>query len=487
MKIAFVHTPMAVFPLPERALFWRNFDRQYHGAHPGLRPMRRPMWELPHWMPWLAGVLEAHGFTDMHAMDFYTSETTVKGICVDKVLPTIRATPSDVYLFSPMTPNLAYAFEIAELIKAEYPEATIVFGGVVATPLRLEVAAHPAVDYVVHDRGEYALVALLKALEAGKSPLTVGNLCFKRSKKVVTTPLVYPFPPVAEIPFPKVDLFEPDIGHDLRYLRIVYGLGCPYECDFCTIQTIGRKASYFAIDRVLAEIRAYRSHYGNHHNIYFGDETFTASKRRTLDICSALEDEGNVFFDCQTRPNCLGDTKVLAALRDAGCRWVEIGLESINQETQNIFKQRAKLGGLEDTLKRLRDCGLPACSFLVNGFPNQTVDDMRRSVELACELIAKDLLQASYFFGLVPYPGSAIFDRPDKYGMTLKHRDFKLYHEELEPVYSTHLATSDQIYSAFLEGVGLLASAMDKTPALGSLDPSIRMEDLGNFWATAHV
>lgn len=57
---------------------------------------------------------------------------------------------------------------------------------------------------------------------------------------------------------------------DIRYLRQVYGLGCPYNCGFCTIQTSNRKPDYFAIDRVLAEIRAYRRHDGASHNVYWG-------------------------------------------------------------------------------------------------------------------------------------------------------------------------------------------------------------------------
>lgn len=61
MRIAFVHTPMATVPVPERQGFWRHFDIQYHSAHPGLRHMQRSLWELPHWILWLGGVLDAHG------------------------------------------------------------------------------------------------------------------------------------------------------------------------------------------------------------------------------------------------------------------------------------------------------------------------------------------------------------------------------------------------------------------------------------------
>ncbi|HWP44618.1 MAG TPA: radical SAM protein, partial [Blastocatellia bacterium] len=470
MHIAFVHTPMATLPVPERQNFWRNFDIRYHAAHPGLRHMKNNLWELPHWMTWLAGVLVHEGYTSLDTVDFYTSETAFSGINQQKVHDTLLEHPADVYLFSPMTPNLPFAYEIADVIKAIDPGSVVVFGGVVATPLHREVAEHPSVDYVVYDRGEYALPALIKTLESKGDISKVGNLSYKGADgKVVTNPLKYPYTPVNEIPFPKVDLFPRSVGEDIRYLRQVYALGCPYKCSFCTIQTIGRKADYFAIDRVLAEIRAYRAHYGEHHNIYWGDETFTLNSQRTLELCAALEAEGNIFYDCQTRLNCLTDMKVIKALYKSGCRWIEIGLETGNQESQNLYKQRVKLDPVEDTLMKLRDEGLSTCSFMVNGFPNQTIDDMKRSIEWVCNLIGKDLLQASYLFGLVPYPGSDMYERPEKYGMKIHHKNFKLYHEEMPPVFDSAFAKPDETYQQFLRGVTELGQAMSAKPYFGQL------------------
>ncbi|MEM7535838.1 MAG: radical SAM protein [Chloroflexota bacterium] len=99
-----------------------------------------------------------------------------------------------------------------------------------------------------------------------------------------------------DLPFPQVDLFPSSAGENIRYIRENYSLGCPYTCSFCTIQTIGMKPFYFPIDRVLSEIRAYRQHYGGHHHVYFGDETFTLHTQRTLDICAALKAEGDIHF-----------------------------------------------------------------------------------------------------------------------------------------------------------------------------------------------
>lgn len=487
MHIVFVHTPMSALPLAERKDFWRNFDIQYHSAHPGLRHMKNNLWELPHWMHWLGGVLVEAGFTSLAALDFYTSGVPLKGIDQGRVQEALRNHPADVYLFSPMTPNLPFAYEIADAIKLLYKDSKVVFGGVVASPLHTEVAGHPSVDYVVFDRGEYALPALLRALQQGGDLGPVGNLSYKHNGTVVTNPLKYPHMPVARIPFPKVDLFQRSIGDDLRYLRQVYGLGCPYKCSFCTIQTIGHKADYFPIDRVLAEIAAYRAHYGEHHNIYWGDEVFTLHRRHCMSLCQALELHGGIRYDCQTRLNLLDDDRLLSALYKSGCRWVEIGLETADQESQDIFKQRMKLDRIEEILQRVRDAGLAACAFMVNGFPNQTVDDMKYSVQWTCSLIERDLLQATYFFGLVPYPGSEMYEQPEKYNMKIRHNDFRYYHEDMLPVFESPLAAVDEVYEQFICGVRELGQAMSKRPYFGTRPPAEKLAHYGTFWRSAHV
>lgn len=482
MRIVFVHTPVPLRTVPNRGAYWRGFDVRYLAVHDNVRPMRKILWELPHWIPWLAGVLDAAGFHDLDAVELYGDCAVLDGIDEAKVTERLSQHPGEVYLFSPMTLNLPHALRTAEIVRELYPQARVVFGGIVATPAHEEVARHPAVDFVVRDRGEVALPALLRALRDKQDPGPIGNLSYVTpAGEFVASPVTYPYLDVAALPFPKVDIFPSDIGQDLRYIRQNYALGCPFTCDFCTIQTIGRKPQYFAPGRVLAEVAAYRRHYGEHHHVYFGDETFTLHTDHTLEICDSLAAAGNITFDCQTRLNCLADGRLPDALRRAGARWLEIGLESVSTDTQHAFKQHTDLAGHEETLRRLRDAGLPVCSYLVVGLPNETPSDMRRTLDWACELISRGLLYASYISVCVPYPGSPMYAHPERYGMTLRHRRFALYNEELPPVFDSASASSDEVYDVFVDGVGMLAQAMAQTPVV-SFGTSPQRARYGEFY-----
>jgi len=381
-----------------------------------------------------------------------------------------------------MISNLQFAIDMAACAKAVQPNAKVVFGGVAATPLRKRLVSGGSIDFVVRNRGEVALPALLNALNNSENLATVGNLTFRDSRgKVHETEFEYGGLAPNDIPFPEVGIIPASVKNDIRLIRLVHAIGCPYKCHFCTIQTIGRPPSYFGVDRVIAELDAYRSLLGEH-TIYFGDETFTLAPDRTIELCGALKSRENIVYDAQTRLDCLSDDRLLAALAESGCVWLEIGIEWISQGVQDSFKQGTDMSEMEDTLCRLKDHGIATCSFLINGLPGLSLGEMHRGIDRACDLIERGLLHATYLFNLVPYAGSSLHDHPERHGLTIRHYDYRYYNEDLQPVYDTRHATAEEIHTVFLRGLRELGQAMSERPSLGYLSPLLDEETYGAFW-----
>jgi anaerobic magnesium-protoporphyrin IX monomethyl ester cyclase len=469
LKICFVHTPMCSVENEAKKSFWEAFDRRYYMVHPHSKPVDASIWELPHWIPWLAGVLRDEGYEDTMAMPINPMVSIESGIDTEIFYKQIQENPADVYLHSPMTANLHLANDISDLIKKVYPKAINIYGGVVATPLANEIAKHSSIDFVIVERGERALPDLLRSLEGHLSIDKVGHLVYHDQNQVIRTSPKYPAVKPSELSFPRHDIFASSIGEKLRYIRLVHGLGCPFKCHFCTIGTIGRPTEFFPIERVMAELDAYRSHYGKNHIIYFGDETFTINSKKTKELCNALAKRGDVVYDAQTRLMSMSNAHLLSDLYRSGCRWLEVGLETVDQETSNQFKQRTNLSKLREILERARDSGLPVCSYMIHGLPNQTTDDMLRSADMVAELLNAGLLHATYYNMLVPYPGTSMYNHPEQFDMTLETRETKFYNEDSLPVYRTKHASSQKIYDAFIQATETLAEAMSGKPYLGEV------------------
>ena len=485
MKICFVHTPMSTIDLPEREGYWRTFDRRYHASHIGLTEMRYPMWELPHWTTWLAGTLIEKGFSNLCFVDFRIEEnnkTEFDNLCKKNIIKT----EADVFLFSPMTSNLSKAIRLSAIVKEVNEEAVTIFGGNTASSLKESLIQSPYIDYIIFGRGEIALPNLLKKLPNIENYNNLGNIACKTKTGVFISEFLHPAIAMNKLPLPYLEIIPKEYGQDLRYLRIVHGLGCPYKCPFCSIQTIGQKTCYFSVHRTLSEISMYKNYFGKHLNIYFGDETFFSDEKETRKLLETVSDIESIKYDCQTRLNLLTELNC-NSLMHSGCSWLEVGLETINQNTLGQFKQNLSVKSIEDTLKLARDYGIPVCSYIINGFPNQSIKSMKESIDKVAEFIVSGLLHASYFFGLVPYPGSLLYNNPQKYGLNIITTDLDAFHEDLLPVYETKLANAEEIYTVFLYGLKTLAEAMDSMPYLFS--PEFGSKDLsfGSFWSGNHT
>jgi len=458
IPIAFVHTPIQGRYTPGRDDYWQAFNKLYYGFHPDSIEPQEYFLELPHWATWLAGVLDSHGFTNLGGLDLF-STSILNGIDYDSVRASLKYARADVYLFAPMTINIGVALKIAAMIKELYPAALTVFGGIFATPMHLETAAHSAVDVIIRDRGDYALPELLKAYVEKRDLRTVGNVTITDEQGTYVSPKLHPYIETNLLPYPKVDIFPSSTGKKMRYIRQNWSLGCPWACSFCTIQTIGRKPQYFSSDRVLTEVMMYREQFGHHHHVYFGDETFTTNSKATTLFCEHLAEEQLFEFDCQTRLPLIQDPALPKILYDAGCRWIEIGLESIHAFSLQYKKQR-KVAPMLEAFERLRDAGIGVCTYTMYGLPSESLDDMKRTMEVVSDWIRSDILTTAFTSILVPYPGTEFFATPMTNGLEIITTDFSLYDEDLLPVFRTASFSEQELYDVFLLSIQSYEQAM---------------------------
>ena len=186
-----------------------------------------------------------------------------------------------------------------------------------------------------------------------------------------------------ELPFPARDLLKNDryfqfVSQRKPFTIMVTSQGCPYRCTFCVM---GRERYYErSVGNVLAEIDECVKVHGIK-EIDFFDPTFTANRRRTVELCRKLASRSyDLQWACRTRVDCV-DPELLSIMREAGCRRIYLGIENVSPSVLEKIKKEISSDQAARAVQWSKDAGIQPLGFFMIGNPGdspQTVRDMVR-------------------------------------------------------------------------------------------------------------
>src|SRR5699024_187536 len=87
-----------------------------------------------------------------------------------------------------------------------------------------------------------------------------------------------------------------------------------------------------------------------------------------------VNEEGVVGIMIATRPDCLPDETIeyLAELNERYYLWVELGLQTVHEETSRMINRAHDYQTYVDAVAKLRKHNIPVCTHLINGLPGET-------------------------------------------------------------------------------------------------------------------
>lgn len=146
------------------------------------------------------------------------------------------------------------------------------------------------------------------------------------------------------------------------------------------------------------------------------------------EFCEGMIERGynkKVRINCNMRLNALSQEEC-DLMGKAGFRFVLYGLESANQDTLDRVNKCLKVEEIERGVKMAKKAGLDPHITAMMGYPWETYEDAKKTVDLAKELFKKgyvDTLQATI---VIPYPGTLYFKECRENGW-LKTLDWDRY------------------------------------------------------------
>nr|WP_212775023.1 TIGR01212 family radical SAM protein [Polycladomyces abyssicola] len=103
---------------------------------------------------------------------------------------------------------------------------------------------------------------------------------------------------------------------------------------------------------------------------------------------TALEQEGVVGLAIATRPDCLPDdvVELLAELNERTYLWVELGLQTIHEETSRLVNRGHDFQCFLDGVEKLRRHNIRTCAHIIYGLPGETEEMMMETAKACAEM-----------------------------------------------------------------------------------------------------
>ena len=425
--------------------FYRLMGSHYNGLHLGIA--------------YIAAFLKQHGYqVRVYNADYYDdtayanqrelfdNSAMYKSALEDSGHPIWQEIKNKIIAFAPdlvgitmLTANYAAARNIARIVKSINENIKVVVGGAHPTLDPEGTLAVNEFDYVVRGEGEFALLEL-----AGGSEMEqIRGLSFRQGSLPVHNEKRPFIEDLDTLPFPERNSFLNDTNHlELGY--VVTGRGCPFACAYCASPQLWQRTFRLrSVPNIMAELEYLKANHGSK-MIHFADDTFTASKSRTGELCQQIIDRKlDIQWVCDTRVDRL-DEKLLSLMKKAGCIRIKIGVESGSDRMLKKIRKAFTTENVRKAVRLIKKCEIPLTVYLMTGFPGETDEDLKQTIAFARELDA-DYYSLSV---LAPYYGTEIWKMAEESGRKLDKEHWEyFYHQSQEMILNNNI--SPELLSEF--------------------------------------
>lgn len=317
---------------------------------------------------------------------------------------------ADVYGFSTYTTTYHRTLQVLQVARQINPSAWMVAGGPHASALPQQVSAD--FDFVIVGEGEMALLELLQSLDRGETAPRIGY--------------GLPVADLDSLPFPDYSLVDvPSYRREVAgrpSLSILSSRGCPFGCVFCNSIVMGghQRVRFRSAAHVINEIRQLETRL-NINSFRFQDDLFTFNLVRLRELAALLRAEQVTYRSFGRVDQC--SQEVTDLLYNSGCRHIALGVESGSGIMLERMAKGQTVNDIRQGIAHARSSGMIVRVYLIVGFPGETWDTVRDTVELMLECKPDEFV----VYPLIPYPGTPLYHRPERFGITAINPDFSQY------------------------------------------------------------
>jgi radical SAM superfamily enzyme YgiQ (UPF0313 family) len=356
-------------------------------------------------MPYLAGFVDERKY-DITLIDEY-NQTIPYGRKFDLVAITVN------------TPNASHCYRISRRFRQG--SVKVVMGGPHVTLVPDE--AEQNCDYLIVGEAEETWPQFLEAFYDGNAQrrYTCGEP-----------------PSLQGLPVARRDLIKRRM-----YTKgaVFASRGCPYNCSYCNLKQIYSPSFRMRpIQEVIEDIKTIEQDY-----FVFWDDNFFGDIEYARQLMHELKPLRKKWAAQVTIDRCQ-DEELLNLVREAGCLYLFIGLESFSAESlASVNKEINNVVSYRQTIQLIHRCGISVWAGIMFGFDTDDQDVFKDTLTV-CERLGIDGVTPSI---LTPLPGTPIFDQLKNEGRLLCS-DWTNYNGKTRVAFQPKNMTAEELYNGYM-------------------------------------
>jgi anaerobic magnesium-protoporphyrin IX monomethyl ester cyclase len=356
------------------------------------------------------------------------------GYGLDEILEKGKQYRPDLVGISMVTLGYLNSYYLIKKIK-EILHCDILVGGPHISTLREQVLlACPEIDFGIVGEGDNSIVQLCQ----GENPELIPGLIYRSGNVIQMNPPAPPIQNLDALGFPTYPNFELDkyYGSE-KEISLVTSRGCPYGCTYCSVRLImGPRMRFRTAKSVVDEIEYWVNR--NYRMFTIMDDNFSHKRERIFEICDEIERKNltvRISLANGVRADRV-DYDMLKRLREVGAFEIQIGVESANDRILKILKKGENLETISKAVEYALELGYDTGTCFLVGSPGETVQEVYNSFDF----VLRYPLSRTFFFNIIPYPGTVLYDYLKEHGLMREDPDQylgTLEQTEIRPVFET--------------------------------------------------
>ncbi len=349
----------------------------------------------------IATYLNANGH-EAHICDRFFSKETVEEL-LEKYKPDFVGVSVISHSF------LNDAMYISRIAKSA--DIKVVWGGTFTTEIYKQILDSGCADYVSRYEGEYTWLDMANAYDNKESFENIKGLAYVKNGEYVYSG-DREFVDLTTLPSVDWSLVDPNNYLQKSYgcsrqLNIYYSKGCPGRCTYCFNPVLNHSIRRSRpIKQVIDEMEHLSKTYGAD-GFDFADDCMFLKSEEIHEFCNALiERKLNVVWSSYLSVGIANKLEDYEIMYKSGCRSLIFGIESGSEKILKSVNKLSRLHLVKPNIDLCVQSGIvPITAFMI-GFPDEDVDDLNATLDLAKSLKGTAIL---YNF-FTPAPGAKIYN-----------------------------------------------------------------------------